>query len=94
MDEAVTNDAPDHRFQDIPIEVTISVGHARPSVRELLEMESGSVLTLDRRVDDPVELYVGERLIATGILEESQSEPGGLSVRLTEVVSTQMVSNL
>ncbi|MEH6737245.1 MAG: FliM/FliN family flagellar motor C-terminal domain-containing protein, partial [Sulfitobacter sp.] len=45
---------------------------------------------LDRRVDDPVELYVGEKLIARGILEEADGETKGqLMVRLTEVVDMQ-----
>lgn len=76
-------------LKDIPIEIKISVGHARPSVRELLEMKEASVLPLDRAVDDPVELYVGDRLIARGELEELEGgEPGQLAVRLTEVASS------
>ena len=46
-----------------------------------------AVLTLDRRVDDPVELYVGDKLIARGTLEEADGDASGqLMVRLTEVV--------
>ena len=45
-------------FGQVPIEVTISVGKARPLVRDLLRLSRDAVLTLDRRVDDPVELYV------------------------------------
>lgn len=76
------------RFHDIPVQVTVSVGHARPSVRELLDLGDNAVLPLDRKVDDPVELYVGERLIARGMLEENeQGAPGDLAVRLTEIVS-------
>jgi flagellar motor switch protein FliN/FliY len=49
-----------------------------------------AVLTLDRRVDDPVELYVGEKLIARGTLEEAEGDAKGqLMVRLTEVVDMQ-----
>ena len=51
-------------FGQVPIEVTISVGKARPLVRDLLRLSRDAVLALDRRVDDPVELYVGDRLIA------------------------------
>lgn len=73
-------------FASVPIEITISVGRARPLIRDLLKMGENSVLPLDRRVDDPVELYVGERLIARGQLEEVAGEPSGrLAVRLTEV---------
>ncbi|KIN74585.1 Flagellar motor switch protein FliN [Sulfitobacter guttiformis KCTC 32187] len=46
-----------------------------------------AVLTLDRRVDDPVDLYVGDKLIARGILEEAEGDASGqLVVRLTQVV--------
>ena len=53
----------------VPIEVTVAVGRARPTVRELLRLDKDSVLTLDRRVDDPVELFVGDKLIGLGSLE-------------------------
>ena len=73
-------------FNCIPIEITISVGRARPTVRELLALGSDSVLALDKRVDDPVELYVGSRLIARGeLMEAGADKPGQLAVRLTEV---------
>jgi flagellar motor switch protein FliN/FliY len=72
----------------VPIEVTISVGKARPLVRDLLRLSRDAVLTLDRRVDDPVELYVGDRLIARGELEELGGDQAGqLAVRLTEVAN-------
>ncbi len=75
-------------FAQVPIEVTISVGKARPLVRDLLRLSRDAVLPLDRRVDDPVELYVGDRLIARGELEELEGEQAGqLAVRLTEVAN-------
>lgn len=75
-------------FSHVPIEITISVGKARPLVRDLLRLGRDAVLTLDRRVDDPVELYVGDRLIARGELQELDGEQAGLlAVRLTEVAN-------
>lgn len=72
-------------FLGVPIEVTISVGKARPLVSELVELRRDSVLTLDSSIDDPVELYIGDRLIARGELQELGDESGRLGVRLTEV---------
>lgn len=72
-------------FLGVPIEVTISVGKARPLVSELVELRRDSVLTLDSGIDDPVELYIGDRLIARGELQELGDESGRLGVRLTEV---------
>ena len=55
-------------------------------MRELLRLKRDAVLPLDRKVDDPVELYVGDRLIARGELTEMDGDQAGqLAVRLTEV---------
>ena len=74
-------------FTAVPIEVTVSVGKAKPMIRDLVMLGQNAVLELDRKVDDPVELFVGDRLIARGTLEEVQDDDSGkLFVRLTEVV--------
>ncbi|KPP83573.1 MAG: flagellar motor switch protein FliN/FliY [Rhodobacteraceae bacterium HLUCCO07] len=74
-------------FSVIPIEVTVSVGKARPMIRDLLALGENSILPLDTRVEDPVELFVGGRLIARGELEELEGEDAGqLGVRLTEII--------
>ncbi|MEL7164894.1 MAG: FliM/FliN family flagellar motor C-terminal domain-containing protein [Pseudomonadota bacterium] len=76
-------------FTAVPIDITVSVGRARPLVRDLVMLGPNAVLTLDKRIDDPVDLYVGETLIARGMLEEAEgAEAGQLVVRLTEVLET------
>ena len=78
----------DSPFGQGPVEITISVGKARPLVRDLLRLRKDAVLPLDRRVEDPVELYVGDRLIGRGELQEVEGDrEGTLAVRLTEVIS-------
>ena len=82
------NAADSNPFAQEPIEVTISVGKARPLVKDLLRLSRDAVLPLDRRVDDMVELYVGDRLIARGELQELEGDQAGqLAVRLTEVAN-------
>ncbi len=77
-------------FSTVPVEITISVGKARPMIKDLLSLGQNAVLPLDRRVEDPVELYVGDRLIARGELEEMEgSQSGQLAVRLTEIADFQ-----
>ncbi|TNF20183.1 MAG: FliM/FliN family flagellar motor switch protein [Rhodobacteraceae bacterium] len=86
MSETKPFDTATSPFKSVPIEITISVGKARPTVRDLLQLGPESVLPLDRCVDDPVELYVGTRLIARGeLMEAGEDMPGQLAVRLTEV---------
>lgn len=86
-DDTPAQDGPSSNpFSQVPIEITISVGKARPLIRDLLRLSRDSVLALDRRVNDPVELYVGDKLIARGELTDVEGDPGGqLAVRLTEV---------
>jgi flagellar motor switch protein FliN/FliY len=77
----------DNPFTQVPIEITVSVGRARPMIRDLLKLDRDAVLVLDRRVEDPVELFIGDRLIARGELQEAEDGSGQLSVRLTEVAA-------
>ncbi len=82
------NPTDNNPFAQVPIEVTICVGKARPLVKDLLRLSRDAILPLDRRVDDPVELYVGDRLIARGELQELEGDQAGqLAVRLTEVAN-------
>lgn len=81
---------PGNPFTSVPIEVSVCVGKARPLIRDLVSMGENALLTLDTRVEDPVELYVGERLIARGLLEEKEGDANGqLVVRLTEILQLQ-----
>ncbi|MFK7744705.1 MAG: FliM/FliN family flagellar motor switch protein [Roseobacter sp.] len=74
-------------FTGVPIEITVSVGKARPRIRDLISLGENAVLSLDKSVDDPVDLYVGDRLIARGMLEEDDGDQSGqLVVRLTEII--------
>ncbi len=70
----------------VPVEVVVSVGQARPVIGELLAMRRDMVLPLSSRVDDPVEIMIGDRVIARGELEELGEDGGKLGVRLTEIV--------
>lgn len=73
-------------FETVPIEIVVSVGKARPLVRDLVNLRENAVLRLDRRIEDPVELFVGDRLVARGRLEElEEGEAGQLGVRLTDI---------
>lgn len=79
-------DTPANPFTRVPIEITVSVGKARPLIRDLIHLDENAVLTLDKRVEDPVDLYVGDRLVARGQLEELDGDNAGqLAVRLTEI---------
>jgi flagellar motor switch protein FliN/FliY len=68
----------------LPIEIRVCVGHARPRLGEILAMQPDAILPLDSRIDDMVQLFVGEKLIARGELVELDGEDAGrLAVRVT-----------
>ncbi len=75
----------DSALLGVPVEVIISVGKARPTLSELVKLRRDSVLPLDSKIEDPVEIYIGEKLIARGELQEIDAATGQLGVRLTEV---------
>jgi flagellar motor switch protein FliN/FliY len=78
-------------FSNVPVEITVSVGRARPSIRDLLDLTENSVLTLDKTVDAPVDLFIGDRLVGRGQLEEAEEgAPEMLAVRITEIVEPDM----
>ena len=68
---------------DIPVKVEAVLGGARMRVDELLGTGPGSVIELDRRVGEPVDVIVNGRLLARGELVLIE---GGLGVTLTEIV--------
>jgi flagellar motor switch protein FliN/FliY len=69
----------------LPVTVDVVVGRARPTVTDLLGLDEGSLLSLDRTVEDPVDLCVDGRVIARGELVELE-DGSGIGVRITQVV--------
>lgn len=90
MDENNTVGTSQNPLLSIPVEIIVSVGTARPMVKDLLSLGRDSIVSLDRRIDDPVDLYIGDKLIARGELTDT-AENGDevLSVRITEVVNVR-----
>nr|WP_284053364.1 flagellar motor switch protein FliN [Stakelama marina] len=68
---------------DVPVKVQAVLGRARMSVAELMQMRPGHVVELDRKVGEPVDIFVNNRLIARG---EVVMIDNALGVTLTEIV--------
>jgi flagellar motor switch protein FliN/FliY len=68
---------------DIPVKVTAVLGKTRMNIADLMTLDAGSIIELDRRVGEPIDLYVNDRLIARG---ELVMVDGVLGVTMTEVV--------
>lgn len=86
MDDAMPQTARDSILSSVKVEVLVALGTARPTMAELSSMSVDTVLSLDCQIDDPVELYVGNRLVAEGVLEEAEGgAPGAISVRVSKI---------
>ncbi len=77
---------------DIPLEVSVEVGRSRILVRDLLQLQEGSLVELDKLAGEPLDLYVNSRLIARG---EAVVVNEKFGLRLTDVVSpAERIENL
>lgn len=77
---------------DIPLEVSVEVGRSRILVRDLLQLQEGSLVELDKLAGEPLDLYVNSRLIARG---EAVVVNEKFGLRLTDVVSpSERIENL
>ena len=68
---------------DVPVRISVVLGRTRIPVANLLKMDVGTVVELDRQVGEAVEIFVNERLVARGeiVLVENR-----LGVTMTEIV--------
>lgn len=66
----------------VKVQLQVRVGHARMTVRDLLEAREHAVLPLDRAVDEPVDLLLEGKVVARGHLV---AVDGKFGVRITEL---------
>ena len=68
---------------DVPVNISAVLGKAHMSVAQLLKLSAGSVLELDRKVGEAIDIYVNNRLVARGevvVVDER------LGVTMTEII--------
>jgi flagellar motor switch protein FliN/FliY len=85
--EATTRGASDlEAVFDVPVQVSAVLGRARMEVGDLLKLGPGTVLELDRKVGEAIDIYVNNRLVARGevVLVEDK-----LGVTMTEVIKAE-----
>ena len=71
---------------DVPVQVSAVLGRSKMDVGELLKLGPGTVLELDRRVGEAIDIYVNNRLVARGevVLVEDK-----LGVTMTEIINAE-----
>ena len=68
---------------DVPLEVTVELGRANKSIKEILEFSPGTIIELNKLAGEPVDVLVNGKLIAKGevvVIEES------FGIRITEII--------
>jgi len=68
---------------DVPVSISAVLGRASLSVAQLLQLAQGSVLELDRKIGEAIDIYVNNRLVARGevvVVDER------LGVTMTEII--------
>ena len=68
---------------DVPVQISAVIGKTSLSVSDLLKLTQGSVLELDRKVGEAIDIYVNNRLVARGevvVVDER------LGVTMTEII--------
>ncbi len=69
---------------DIPLKITVELGRTTYDIREILSLQAGSIIELDKQAGDPVDVLVNGKLVAKGevvVVDER------FAVRVTEIVS-------
>jgi flagellar motor switch protein FliN/FliY len=71
---------------DVPVQVSAVLGRSKMDVAELLKLGPGTVLELDRKVGEAIDIYVNNRLVARGevVLVEDK-----LGVTMTEIIKAE-----
>ncbi|HBC06831.1 MAG: flagellar motor switch protein FliN/FliY [Parvibaculaceae bacterium] len=70
---------------DIPVHVSAILGKSHIEVSELLKLDEGTIIELDRKVGEAIDIYVNDRLVARGevvVVEER------LGVTMTEIIKS------
>lgn len=75
-----------HAIYDIPVQVSAVLGRTTMQVSQLLKLGRGAVINLDRRIGEPIDVYVNNRLVARGEVVVVDDK---LGITMTEIVKSE-----
>jgi flagellar motor switch protein FliN/FliY len=76
-------------MMDIPVTLTVVLGEKSIQLGKLYALGRGSVVEIDKKVGDLVDVYVNRRLVARG--EVQLTDEGRLAISLSEIASAGLV---
>lgn len=74
-------------IMNIPVDVQIMLGSTEMPVSELMALQKGSTVALDRRIGEPVDVVVNGQKIARGEITVLDNDPSRFGVKLTEIIT-------
>jgi flagellar motor switch protein FliN len=72
-------------LMDLPVQLTVELGSCQMTMRDVLQLASGSVVQLDKAADTPVDLLVNRKRFARGEVVVVEDRFG---IRITEIISS------
>jgi flagellar motor switch protein FliN len=69
--------------QDIPVQISVVLGKTMMPVQQLLKLGRGAVIELNKKVGEPVDIYINSRLVARGEVVVVEDRVG---VTMTEII--------
>ena len=72
---------------NIPVEVQIVLGSTEMAVADLMALQKGSTVALNRRIGEPVDVIVNGRQIARGEIIVLDNDPSRFGIRLTDILT-------
>ena len=74
-------------IMNIPVDVQIVLGSTEMPVSDLMGLQKGSTVALNRRIGEPVDVVVNGRKIAKGEITVLESDPSRFGIKLTEIIT-------
>lgn len=71
---------------DIPVQITVILGRTSMQVNQLLKLGRGAVIELDKKVGEPIDIFVNNRLVARGEVVVVEDRIG---VTMTEIIKAE-----
>ena len=71
---------------DIPLRISVQLGNTDLKIEEILKLEKGSIIGIEKLAGDPLEFYIGKRLAARGEVVVINEKYG---LRLTEIINPE-----
>ncbi len=76
-------------LMDVPVRVDVVLGEMRLPIEELMALSPGEIVALEKLVNEPVDIYLSDRLMARGKLVVAD---GQLGVTLSEIIDERVAA--